>query len=235
MRTATHALAAAFTLAFAAAPLAGCVDNLDDPNDPNARAGSELGTTADDLDGPMLSLYAGPFLTGAVVNVTGNLADLGSADDQTWSLKNNALGVFTVWSGKNFTGRCQVILPAQSFGDLSIVDIGPARISSVQSGATCATGGDTDHIRQINQTATQRRVRLTVDAATGSWDQTPGGGDSVVHFSKNAWRVVVETQYLYGGWTDSAGKTYLADDALIGDHAVYSHDQSATSYETLYY
>jgi hypothetical protein len=232
MKTLAH-LSLVSVLALGSLPLAGCMGDASTHEPGGAAEADEPVGTAESADSTGITIYDGPFYEINSATFTADTADLGAWDNRAMSLKNNTGSVITLWSGKNFTGRCQPVFPYLALSDLDLQEIGPQRLSSIQLGDHCTSGTSTSTMTLSNQNLAIERLRTSQDNMTGfSWTSgiTEGLTTSQT-FPKNAWKVEADVQWLnWVQWDADCSHSWQVDDDLQTDHVIIVDDNGCHYY-----
>jgi hypothetical protein len=165
------------------------------------------------------------FLDDVVYQYVADVTDLGTLDNKANALGNDTAGPITMWAGKNFTGRCQVVPAHAVYTDLSKQDIGPNRLSSIQLGDHCAQTASTAQAFGPAGYTVKTTVNGFINASTTiavSNTATP------LPVRRNAWQVNVFSD------NGVANLNVQSDEAVIGNVAV-AYNASWTVYDDATY
>jgi hypothetical protein len=136
--------------------------------------------------------------TGAF-NIATDSGDLGVVDNAIKSLTNSGITWVTVYSGSNYTGRCQEIPPGAEYANLDVQDLGPAQISSMHVGRYCPTEGVQKSFTVENLSSLVQRYRLVTNEGDGAWSGATSNG-TVLKYNANINWLCLEKQSWFFGW-----------------------------------
>jgi hypothetical protein len=219
--------AAPLSLALVALVLAACSGDPDlapegdegapAPEEPVGIAEGALGT------GNALYFSAQVSFGGPLYLYGADTPDLGAQDNVARAVKNSTSGPVTLWTGRYYTGRCEVVPSNTGYWDLTYHDIGAARLSSIQFGDHCHNNPN----GVVVENHTDRDITLNyvsnADASKEGRIDLPYGGAVELPISANAWEAEIHFVYTDVGTNLSSWRKIAGEGFAAVPHIVFSN------------